>query len=99
MMPGALENARVALEEEVPLINVSLGKADWIAQGVRNYGGKNSSSSQPSPLLCGQLVYNNMLTHFFCYFSKRNLALYSNDGKTRSIGNRQWRERHYGYGP
>jgi len=40
LMPGARENAEVALEEEVPLINVSLGKPDWIVQGCRSYGGK-----------------------------------------------------------
>ena len=28
------------MEEQVPIINVSLGKADWIAQGVHGYGGK-----------------------------------------------------------
>lgn len=39
-MPGAKENAQVALEEQVPVINVSLGKADWIADGVHSYGGK-----------------------------------------------------------
>ena len=39
LMPGAHENARVALEEQVPIINVSLGKADWIADGVHSYGG------------------------------------------------------------
>ena len=39
-MPGAKENAQVALEEQVPLINVSLGKADWIAHGAHQYGGK-----------------------------------------------------------
>jgi enoyl-[acyl-carrier protein] reductase II len=39
LMPGAAENAAVALEEQVPLINVSLGKADWIAEGVHSYGG------------------------------------------------------------
>lgn len=40
LMPGAKENAEVALEEEVPLINVSLGKADWIADAAHSYGGK-----------------------------------------------------------
>lgn len=40
LMPGATENAAVALEEEVPVINTSLGKADWITQGVHSYGGK-----------------------------------------------------------
>jgi len=39
LMPGAAENARVALEEQVPLVNVSLGKADWIADAVHSYGG------------------------------------------------------------
>jgi enoyl-[acyl-carrier protein] reductase II len=39
LMPGATENAEVALNERVPLINVSLGKADWIADAVHSYGG------------------------------------------------------------
>jgi enoyl-[acyl-carrier protein] reductase II len=30
LMPGASENAKVALEEQVPVINFSLGKGDWI---------------------------------------------------------------------
>ena len=30
MMPGAKENAEVALQEQVPVINFSLGKGDWI---------------------------------------------------------------------
>ena len=38
-MPGAAENAKVAIEEQVPLVNVSLGKADWIADAVHGYGG------------------------------------------------------------
>lgn len=40
LMPGSEENAKVALDEEVPLINVSLGKPDWIAQRAHGYGGK-----------------------------------------------------------
>jgi len=40
LMPGSKENAKVALEERVPLINVSLGKPDWIAEAAREYGGK-----------------------------------------------------------
>lgn len=40
LMPGARENARVALEEEVPVVNVSLGRAQWIRDGLDNYGGK-----------------------------------------------------------
>jgi len=39
LMPGAKENALVALEEKVPLVNTSLGKADWIADEVHSYGG------------------------------------------------------------
>lgn len=40
MMPGAEENAKVALEEEVPVINFSLGKGDWLVEGAKKYGGK-----------------------------------------------------------
>jgi len=40
LMPGSKENAEVALEEQVPLINVSLGKADWISDAAHAYGGK-----------------------------------------------------------
>jgi enoyl-[acyl-carrier protein] reductase II len=39
LMPGASENAKVAIEEQVPLVNVSLGKADWITEAVHGYGG------------------------------------------------------------
>ena len=40
LMPGARENAEVLLEEKVPVINVSLGKCDWIAERAHRYGGK-----------------------------------------------------------
>lgn len=40
LMPGARENAEVLLEEKVPVINVSLGKCDWIAKRAHEYGGK-----------------------------------------------------------
>lgn len=40
LMPGSTENAKIALEEQVPIINVSLGKAEWIAEGLAQYGGK-----------------------------------------------------------
>ncbi|MBN2569124.1 MAG: nitronate monooxygenase [Deltaproteobacteria bacterium] len=40
LFPGARENARVLLEEEVPVINFSLGKGDWIADAAHRYGGK-----------------------------------------------------------
>mmetsp|Transcript_11321 Transcript_11321/g.23870 ORF Transcript_11321/g.23870 Transcript_11321/m.23870 type:complete len:363 (-) Transcript_11321:217-1305(-) len=40
LMPGATENAKVAIEEQVPILNISLGKGDWIAERVHEYGGK-----------------------------------------------------------
>ena len=39
-MPGAEDNAEVALEEKVPLISISLGRDDWVAEAARSYGGK-----------------------------------------------------------
>ena len=39
-MPGATENAKIALDEQVPIINISLGKGDWIASQAHEYGGK-----------------------------------------------------------
>lgn len=39
-MPGAEANAKVAIEEQVPIINISLGKGDWIADRVHEYNGK-----------------------------------------------------------
>jgi enoyl-[acyl-carrier protein] reductase II len=38
--PGARENAKVLLEEKVPVINFALGKGDWIVKGAHAYGGK-----------------------------------------------------------
>lgn len=40
LMPGAKENAEVALAEQVPVINFSLGKGDWIVKQAHHYGGK-----------------------------------------------------------
>lgn len=40
MFPGAHENAKVLLEEQVPVINFSLGKGDWLAKAAHEYGGK-----------------------------------------------------------
>ena len=40
LFPGAKENAKVLLEEEVPVINFALGKGDWLAEGAHKYGGK-----------------------------------------------------------
>lgn len=38
--PGARENAQVLLDEQVPVINFSMGKGDWIAKAAHAYGGK-----------------------------------------------------------
>jgi enoyl-[acyl-carrier protein] reductase II len=40
LFPGANENAKVLLEEQVPVINFSLGKGDWIVKKAHTYGGK-----------------------------------------------------------
>jgi len=40
LIPGAQENAEVALDERVPVINFSLGKGDWIVTRAHAYGGK-----------------------------------------------------------
>ncbi len=40
MFPGAAENARVLLEEQVPVINFALGKGDWLVKEAHKYGGK-----------------------------------------------------------
>jgi len=40
LFPGAIENANVLLEEQVPVINFSLGKGDWLVKKVHEYGGK-----------------------------------------------------------
>jgi len=40
MFPGAAENAKVLLQEEVPVINFALGKGDWIVKEAHKYGGK-----------------------------------------------------------
>jgi enoyl-[acyl-carrier protein] reductase II len=40
LFPGAAQNAQVALEEKVPVINFSLGKGDWIVNAAHKYGGK-----------------------------------------------------------
>ncbi len=38
--PGADRNARVIIEEKVPVVNYALGKGDWICKEVHAYGGK-----------------------------------------------------------
>ncbi len=40
LFPGAADNAKVALEEKVPVINFALGKGDWIVNEAHKYGGK-----------------------------------------------------------
>ncbi|HLZ19016.1 MAG TPA: nitronate monooxygenase [Smithellaceae bacterium] len=40
MFPGAAENAKVLLKEQVPVINFALGKGDWIVKEAHKYGGK-----------------------------------------------------------
>jgi len=40
LMPRAAENAQVAIDEQVPIVNISLGKSDWIAERVHEYNGK-----------------------------------------------------------
>jgi enoyl-[acyl-carrier protein] reductase II len=36
----AYDNARVLIEEQVPVVNMSMGIADWIIEGVHAYDGK-----------------------------------------------------------
>lgn len=40
LLPGARENAKVLLEEKVPVINFALGKGDWLVKAAHAYGGK-----------------------------------------------------------
>lgn len=40
MLPGANSNAKVLLEEKVPVINFALGKGDWLVRSAHAYGGK-----------------------------------------------------------
>lgn len=39
-MSGAKENAIIALEEQAPVINFSLGKGEWIIERAHKYGSK-----------------------------------------------------------
>ena len=38
--PESKKNAKVLIKEKVPVVNYSLGKGDWITDGVHEYGGK-----------------------------------------------------------
>jgi enoyl-[acyl-carrier protein] reductase II len=40
LFPGAMDSAKVLLEEQVPVINFALGKGDWIVRDAHKYGGK-----------------------------------------------------------
>ena len=40
LFPGAKESAKVLLEEKIPVINLALGKGDWIVNEAHKYGGK-----------------------------------------------------------
>lgn len=40
LMPGAKENALVAIEEKVPVLNISLGKGEDLIKKVHAYGGR-----------------------------------------------------------
>jgi len=40
LFPGAVDSAKVLLEEQVPMINFALGKGDWIVREAHTYGGK-----------------------------------------------------------
>src|SRR5262245_17716617 len=43
-LPNGTENAKVALDEQVDVINYSMGKGDWIAKAAHQYGGKVMAS-------------------------------------------------------
>ncbi len=40
LFPNARENAEVAIQEKVPILNYALGKGDWLIKAVHEYGGK-----------------------------------------------------------
>lgn len=43
-LPNGMENAKVALDEQVAVINYSMGKGDWIVKNAHQYGGKVMAS-------------------------------------------------------
>ena len=43
-IPNGMANAKVCLEEKIPVINYSMGKGDWICQAAHAYGGKVMAS-------------------------------------------------------
>lgn len=75
LMPGAKENAEVALEEKVPVINFSLGKGDWIVERAHSYGGKviatvvsekHAKSAEGHKLFYN--LYNKYILYQLCSF-------------------------------
>jgi enoyl-[acyl-carrier protein] reductase II len=38
--PGAKRNAKIIIDQKVPVVNYALGKGDWICEEVHKYGGK-----------------------------------------------------------
>jgi enoyl-[acyl-carrier protein] reductase II len=43
-IPNGIDNAKICLEEQVPVINYSMGKGDWICKAAHAYGGKVMAS-------------------------------------------------------
>ena len=43
-LPNGTENAKVCLEEQIPVINYSMGRGDWICKAAHAYGGKVMAS-------------------------------------------------------
>lgn len=43
-LPNGRDNAKVFLEEQVPVINYSMGKGDWICRAAHDYGGRVMAS-------------------------------------------------------
>jgi enoyl-[acyl-carrier protein] reductase II len=43
-IPNGIANAKVCIEEQIPVINYSMGKGDWICKAVHEYGGKVMAS-------------------------------------------------------
>ena len=61
--PAAAENARVMLEEKVPVINFALGKGDWIVKGAHEYGGKVIATvvnARHAKRAAGSAMYRNI---------------------------------------
>ena len=75
LMPGAADNAKVALDEHVPLINVSLGKPDWIANAADAYGGELFY------IIIIELCYSSFITSYNVFQSNFTSMLQSTSPK------------------